>query len=173
MFHSLFPRMTVCLLLSAVLLSALPGCTKRIDTSTEDKYYKSLTEVMDSLPASKHREFDEGMSMLWFYSESDEETNAKINGKTGKEILAMLEEMKASLPKLDTSSKEAYESSLAKIKASLPSSKISAYNDWLKSMPSYRPGNKRIDDLNGMTFQKIVENRDFVNSQNPGLKEQQ
>ena len=170
MFHSLFSRMAVCLLLSAVLLSALPGCTKRIDTSTEDKYYKSLTEVMDSLPASKHREFDEGMSMLWFYSESDEETNAKINGKTGKEILAMLEEMKASLPKLDTSSKEAYESSLAKIKASLPSSKISAYNDWLKSMPSYRPGNKRIDELNGLTFQKIVENLDFANGQNPNLQ---
>ena len=82
----------------------------------------------------------------------------------------MLEEMKASLPKLDTSSKEAYESSLAKIKASLPSSKISAYNDWLKSMPSYRPGNKRIDELNGLTFQKIVENLDFANGQNPNLQ---
>ena len=171
MTHSFFSRMAICLLLSAVLLSALPGCTKRIDTSTTDKYYKSLTEVMDSLPASKHREFDEGMSMLWFYSESDEETNAKINGKTGKEILAMLEEMKASLPKLDTSSKEAYESSLAKIKASLPSSKISAYNDWVKSMPSYRPGNKRIEDLNGLTFQKIIENLDFTNGQNPNLQD--
>ena len=162
--------MTVCLMLSALLLSALSGCTKRIDTSNEDKYYKTLTEVMDSLPASKHREFDEGMSMIWFYSESDEETNAKINGKTGRELLAMMEEMKASLPKLDTSSKEAYENSLAKIKASLPSSKISAYNDWLKSMPSYRPGNKRIDDLNGLTFQKIVENLDFANGQNPNLQ---
>jgi len=162
--------MTVCLLLSALLLSALSGCTKRIDTSNEDKYYKTLTEVMDSLPASKHREFDEGMSMIWFYSESDEETNAKINGKTGRELLAMMEEMKASLPKLDTSSKEAYEDSLAKIKASLPSSKISAYNDWVKSMPAYRPGNKRIDDLNGLTFQKIIENLDFANGQNPNLQ---
>ena len=170
MTQSFLPRTAACILLSAVFLSALPGCTKRIDTSTEDKYYKSLTEVMDSLPASKHREFDEGMSMLWFYSESDEETNAKINGKTGKEILAMLAEMKESLPKLDTSSKDAYEESLAKIKASLPSSKISAYNDWLKSMPSYRPGNKKLDDLNGLTFQKIIENLDFANGQNPNLQ---
>ena len=37
-------------------------------------------------------------------------------------------------------------------------------------MPSYRPGNKRIDDLNGMTFQKIVENLDFANGQNPNLQ---
>ena len=125
---SIFPRMTACLLLSAVLLSALPGCTKRIDTSTTDKYYKTLTEVMKSLPDSKKREFDEGMSMLWFYSESDEATNAMINGKSGAELLALIEETKAALPKLDTSSKEAYESSLAKIKAGLPPSKVNDFN---------------------------------------------
>ena len=173
MSKSFFPRMTACLLLSAVLLSVLPGCTKRIDTTNEDKYYKSLTEVMNALPASKHREFDEGMSMLWFYSKSDEETNAMINGKTGKELLAVFEEFRASLPKLDTSSKEAYEDSLAKIKASLPPSKIGAYNDWLRTMPAYRKGNKRIDDLNGMTFQKIVENMDFTNGQNPDVQKNQ
>lgn len=169
---SYLPRIAACFLLSTVLLSALAGCTKRINTSTEDKYYKSLTEVMDSLPASKHREFDEGMSMIWFYSESDEATNAMLNGKSGKEILALVEEMKASLPKLDTSSKEAYESSLEKMKAGLPKTKQSTFNDWLKEMPAYRKGNQKIESLNGMTFQKIVENRDFVNSQNPGLKEQ-
>ena len=170
MSKSLVARMTACLLLSAVLLSALPGCTKRIDTSNEDKYYKTLTEVMNSLPASKHREFDEGMSMLWFYSKSDEETNAAIDGKSGRELLVMFEEMRASLPKLDTSSKEAFEGSLAKIKASLPPSKISAYNDWVKSLPSYRPGSKKLDDLNGLTFQKIVENLDFANGQNPDVQ---
>ena len=173
MSQSFFPRIAACLLLSAVLLSVLPGCTKRLDTSNEDKYYKSLTEVMDSLPASKHREFDEGMSMIWFYSESDDATNAMLNGKTGKEILALVEEMKASLPKLDTSSKEAYESSLEKMKAGLPKSKVSSFNEWLKEMPSYRKGNQKIESLNGMTFQKIVENRDFVNSQNPGVQVQQ
>ena len=57
---SYLPRIAACFLLSAVLLSVLTGCTKRIDTSTQDKYYKTLTEVMDSLPASKHREFDDG-----------------------------------------------------------------------------------------------------------------
>ena len=170
MSQSLFPRITAVLLLSAVLLSVLPGCTKRIDTSTEDKYYKSLTEVMDSLPASKHREFDEGMSTIWFYSESDEATNAMLNGKSGSEILALVEEMKASLPKLDTSSKEAYDSSLEKMKAALPKSKVSSFNEWLKEMPAYRKGNPKIESLNGMTFQKIVENRDFVNSQNPGVQ---
>ena len=110
-------RIAVCFLLSAVLLSVLTGCTKRIDTSTEDKYYKTLTEVMDSLPASKHREFADGMSMIWFYSESDDATNAMLNGKSGKEMLALIEKMKAALPKLDTSSKEAYESSLEKMTA--------------------------------------------------------
>ena len=153
------PRIAACFLLSAVLLSVLPGCTKRIDTSTEDKYYKTLTEVMDSLPASKHREFDEGMALIWFYSESDDATNAMLNGKSGKEILAVVEEMKAALPKLDTSSKEAYESSLEKMKAGLPKSKVSTFNDWLKEMPAYRKGNP-----------KIVENRDFVNSQNPAAQ---
>ena len=160
-------KTAACLLLSAALLAALPGCTKRIDTSTEDKYYKSLTEVMDSLPASKHREFDDGMSMIWFYSESDEPTNAMLNGKSGKEILALVEEMKASLPKLDASSKEAYDASLQKMKAGLPKTKQSTFDEWLRSMPAYRKGNPRIESLNGMTFQKIV------NSQNPGLKEQQ
>lgn len=164
------PRIAACFLLSAVLLSVLPGCTKRIDTSTEDKYYKTLTEVMDSLPASKHREFDEGMALIWFYSESDDATNAMLNGKSGKEILAVVEEMKAALPKLDTSSKEAYESSLEKMKAGLPKSKVSTFNDWLKEMPAYRKGNPKIESLNGMTFQKIVENRDFVNSQNPAAQ---
>ena len=164
------PRIAACFLLSAVLLSVLPGCTKRIDTSTEDKYYKTLTEVMDSLPASKHREFDEGMALIWFYSESDDATNAMLNGKSGKEILAVVEEMKAALPKLDTSSKEAYESSLEKMKVGLPKSKVSTFNDWLKEMPAYRKGNPKIESLNGMTFQKIVENRDFVNSQNPAAQ---
>ena len=163
-------KLAAYLLFSAVLLSVLPGCTKRIDTSNEDKYYKSLTEVMDSLPASKHREFDEGMSTIWFYSESDEATNAMLNGKTGKEILALVEEMKASLPKLDTSSKEAYESSLEKMKAGLPKTKQSTFDEWLKGMPAYRKGNQKIESLDGMTFQKIVENRDFVNSQNPGVQ---
>ena len=167
---SYLQRLSACFLLSAVLLSVLTGCTKRIDTSTEDKYYKTLTEVMDSLPASKHREFDEGMAMIWFYSESDESTNAMLNGKSGKEILAVVEEMKASLPKLDASSKEAYESSLEKMKAGLPKSKVSTFNDWLKEMPAYRKGNKKIESLDGMTFQKIVENRDFVNSQNPAAQ---
>ena len=170
MFEPDFRQLTVCILFSAILLTVLPGCTKRIDTSSPEKYYKTLTEVMNSLPASKHREFDEGMSMLWFYSETDEETNAKIDGKSGKEILAMLDEMRASLPKLDTSSKDAYESSLAKMKAGLPSSKKSAFDDWVKTMPAYRQGNKRIEDLNGMTFQKIIENLDFANGQNPGLQ---
>ena len=171
MSHSFSKRVAALLLLSAVLLSALPGCTKRIDTTNEDKYYKTLTEVMDSLPASKHREFDEGMSMIWFYSESDEATNAMLNGKSGKEILALVEEMKAALPKLDTTSKEAYESSLEKMKASLPKSKVSSFNEWLKEMPAYRKGNPKIESLNNMTFQKIVENRDFVNSQNPGVQQ--
>ncbi|MBR3688259.1 MAG: hypothetical protein IKL85_04215 [Lentisphaeria bacterium] len=170
MTQSFISRIAACFLLSAVLLSVLTGCTKRIDTSTEDKYYKTLTEVMDSLPASKHREFDDGMSMIWFYSESDDATNAMLNGKSGKEILAVIEEMKAALPKLDTSSKEAYESSLEKMKAGLPKSKVSTFNDWLKEMPAYRKGNQKIESLNGMTFQKIVENRDFVNSQNPAAQ---
>lgn len=171
MTQSFISRIAACFLLSAVLLSVLTGCTKRIDTSTEDKYYKTLTEVMDSLPASKHREFDDGMSMIWFYSESDDATNAMLNGKSGKEILAVIEEMKAALPKLDTSSKEAYESSLEKMKAGLPKSKVSTFNDWLKEMPAYRKGNPKIESLNGMTFQKIVENRDFVNSQNPAAQQ--
>ena len=166
MSHFVSPRMTTCFLLSAVLLPLLPGCTKRIDTSSEDKYYKSYTQVMSSLPASKQNEFDEGMTMLWFYSESDEETNAMINGKSGKEILAMTAEISASLPKLDTSSKEAFEESLAKIKASLPSSKIGDYNTWLKELPAYRQGNPRLDALNGMTFQKIIENRSCATGQN-------
>lgn len=173
MSHSFFKRIAALLLLAAVLLAALPGCTKRIDTTNEDKYYKTLTEVMDSLPASKHREFDAGMSMIWFYSESDEATNAMLNGKSGEEILALVEEMKASLPKLDTTSKEAYEGSLEKMKAGLPKSKVSSFDEWLKEMPAYRKGNPKIESLNGMTFQKIVENRDFVNSQNPGVQGKQ
>ena len=59
---------------------------------------------------------------------------------------------------------------LAKIKAGLPSSKIQAYNEWLREMPPYRQGNPKIESLNGLTFQKIVENRDFTNGQNPALQ---
>ena len=170
MSQSRYQRMAAFLILSAAMLSVLPGCSKRLDTSNEEKYYKTLTEVVNSLPASKQQEFDEGMTTLWFYTEKDEDTYAKIDGKTGKEILAIIEELKASIPKLDTSSKEAYTDSLAKIKASLPSSKIQAYNEWLREMPPYRQGNPKIDALNGLTFQKIVENRDFTNGQNPALQ---
>ena len=169
MLPSVSTRLPVCFLLSAILLSAIPGCTKRIDTSSDDKYYKTLTEVMNSLPASKQKEFDEGMTMIWFYSESDEETNSLIQGKTGEEILALVEEMKASLPKLDTSSKDAFEESLAKMKGALPSSKIGDFDAWVKELPSYRQGNPKLDALNGKTFQKIIENRDFVNGQNHGI----
>ena len=113
-------RLSVLLLAAAVSMSVLAGCTKRIDTSSEAKLYKSWTEVMRSLPESRQREFDDGMSMIWFYSDSDEETYAKIDGKTGPEILALVEEMKAAMPKVDTSSKEAFTASLAAMKASLP-----------------------------------------------------
>ena len=170
MFHRAFPHKAFCLMLSAVMLSALPGCSKRIDTSSQEKFYKSWTEVMDSLPASKQKEFDDGMTTIWFYSENDAETNAMIHGKTGKEMLALIEEMKASLPKLDTTSKDAFESSKAKIRAGLPSSKIKDFDAWEKELPPYRQGNPRIDSLNGLTFQKIVENRDFSNGQNPGFQ---
>jgi len=170
MSQSRFPRMAAFLILAAAILAALPGCSKRLDTSNEEKYYKTLTEVVNSLPASQQQEFDNGMTTLWFYSENDDETYAKINGKTGKEILAVIRELNESIPKLDTSSKDAYTDSLAKIKASLPSSKIQAYNEWLREMPPYRQGNPKIDALNGLTFQKIVENRDFTNGQNPALQ---
>ena len=121
MSQSRFPRMAAFLILAAAMLSALPGCSKRLDTSNEEKYYKTLTEVVNSLPASQQQEFDEGMTTLWFYSEKDEDTYAKIDGKTGKEILAVIRELNESIPRLDTSSKDAYTDSLAKIKASLPS----------------------------------------------------
>ena len=165
MFQTDSARTVISLALAAATLLALPGCTKKIDTSNENKFYKSWTEVMQSLPASKQKEFDDGMSMIWFYSKDDDETNAMIHGKSGREMLAIIEEMNESLPKLDTSSKEAYESSLEKIKTSLPPSKIEAYNKWLKELPSYRPGNPKLDALNGMPFHKIVENRDFANGQ--------
>ncbi len=173
MFESRISRTAAFLLISAILLSSLPGCTKRLDTSSEDKYYKSMTEVMTSLPASKQREFDEGMAMIWFYSESDEATNALLHKKSGEEVLALVKEMEASLPKLDTSSKEAYESSLKKMKAALPASQASDFDEWLKEMPAYRKGNQKIESLDGMTFKKIVENRDFVNSQKRGIQQKQ
>lgn len=160
-------RTATFLLLTVVLLAALPGCTKRIDTSTEDNYYKTLTEVMISLPASERREFDDGMTMIWFYSESKEATNALIDGKSGRELLALIRERNAALPKLDTSSKEAFESSLAEIKAGLPPSLLNTYDTWRKELPPYRPGNQKLEALNGMTFQKIIEKRNSPSKQDP------
>ena len=104
MTQSIVRRLSVLLIAAAVSTSVLAGCTKRIDTSTEAKFYKSWTEVMRSLPESRQREFDDGMSMIWFYSDSDEETFAKLDGKTGPEILALVDEMKASMPKVRASS---------------------------------------------------------------------
>lgn len=166
-------RIAAGIFLSAVLLIALPGCTKRIDTSSEDNYYRTLTEVMSSLPPSKQREFDEGVSMLWFYSESDADVYAMLNGKSGEEILALVEEKKAALPKLDASSKEAYDASLEKIKAGLPASIIPTFNEWRREMPSYRKGNPKIESLNGMTFDKIVENRDLIGRQESRVQPKQ
>ena len=154
-------RLSLLLLAVVVTVSAFAGCTKRIDTSTEDKFYKSWTEVMKSLPESRQREFDEGMSMIWFYSNSDEETYARLNGKSGVEILALVEEMKANLPKLDTSSKESFTASLEAMKAALPRNKQSVFDKWVRELPAYRPGNPRIDAYNGMMFHKIAENRDL------------
>ena len=156
MSHPGFTRTTFCLILAA-LLSVLTGCTKRIDTSSNDKYYRTLTEVMVSLPTSQHREFDDGISMIWFYSNSDEETNAMIHGKSGKEMMTLIQEMKASLPKIDTSSKEAYDDSLAKIRASIPSSRIKDYEKWVKGLPAYRQGNPKTEALNGKMFHELVD----------------
>ena len=104
---SIVRRLFIFMLAAAVSTSVLAGCTKRINTSTEAKFYKSWTEVMRSLPESRQREFDDGMSMIWFYSDSDEETFAKLDGKSGPEILAMVDEMKASMPKVDTAAQAA------------------------------------------------------------------
>ena len=161
MSESILRRLSLLLLTAIVLSSAFAGCTKRIDTTTEDKFYKSWTEVMKSLPESRQREFDEGMSMIWFYSNSDEETYAQLNGKSGEEILVMVEEMKAKLPKLDTSSKEAFTASLEAMRAALPKNKQSVFDKWVRELPSYRPGTPRIDACNGLMFHKIAENRDF------------
>jgi len=157
MSKSRIAKLTAYLLFSAVLLSVLPGCTKRIDTSSESKYYKSMTKVMSSLPASKQRAFDEGIYVIWFYSESDEATNALLHKKSGEEVLALVEEMEASLPKLDTSSKEAYDSSLQKMKNALPASLKSSFDEWLRKMPAYRKGNPRLDSLNGLPFHTLLE----------------
>ena len=161
MSQSIARRLSVLLLAAAVATSVFVGCTKRIDTSTEDKFYKSWTEVMRSLPESRQREFDDGMSMIWFYSDTDAETYALIDGKTGPEILDLVEEMKAKMPKVDTSSKEAFNASLAAIKTSLPQSRLEVYEEWVRELPSYRADNPRIAALNGLMFHKIVENRDF------------
>lgn len=169
MFHSGLSRAAACLMLSAVAMSALCGCSKRLDTSTDDKYYSSYEKVVKTLPAAKQKEFDDGMNMIWFYSEDDEATKAMLHGKTGEEILAIIEEKNAALPKLDTSSKAAFESSLKKIQESLPSSKKKAYSDFVKSQP-YRPGDRRLAGMNGLPFHKLVENLDFANGQNPELQ---
>ena len=161
MSHSIARSLTVLLPAAAVAASVFAGCTKRIDTSTEAKFYKSWTEVMRSLPESRQIEFDEGMSMIWFYSDTDEETYAMIDGKSGPEILALVEEMKAKMPKVDTSSKEAFTASLAAIRTSLPKSRLEVYEEWVNELPGYRAGNPRIESLNGLMFHKIVENRDF------------
>ena len=161
MSESIVRRLSLLLLTVIVLSSAFAGCTKRIDTTTEDKFYKSWTEVMKSLPESRQREFDEGMSMIWFYSNSDEETYAQLNGKSGEEILAMVGEMKEKLPKLDTSSNEAFKASLEAMRAALPKNKQSVFDKWVRELPAYRPGNPRIDACNGLMFHKIAENRDL------------
>ena len=80
-----------------------------------------------------------------------------IHGKSGKEMMNLIREMKASLPKIDTSSKEAYEDSLAKIKASIPSSRIKDYEKWVKGLPPYRQGNPKTEDLNGKMFHELVD----------------
>ena len=161
MSESIARRLSPLFLAAIALSSIFAGCTKRIDTSTEAKFYKTWTEVMESLPESRQRAFDEGMSMIWFYSNSDEETYAQLNGKSGEEILAMVEEMKEKLPKLDTSSNEAFKASLEAMRAALPKNKQSVFDKWVRELPAYRPGNPRIDAYNGLMFHKIAENRDL------------
>jgi hypothetical protein len=110
------------------------------------------------------------MNMIWFYSEDDAATKAELHGKTGEEILSLIDEKTAKLPTLDTSSREAFESSLKKIQDTLPSSKKKAYADFVNTLPAYRPGDRRLAGMNGLPFHKLVENFDFANGQNPDLQ---
>ena len=79
------PRMTACLLLSAVLLPMLPGCTKRIDTSSEDKYYKSYTQAIRKWK----REHQERIENLFITPKFDSREDAR------KYVLPLLAENKA------------------------------------------------------------------------------
>jgi len=170
MFHTGLSRAAACLFFSAAAVSVLCCCTKRLDTSSDDKYYNSYEKVVRSLSSENQKKFDDGMNMIWFYSEDDAATKAELHGKTGEEILSLIDEKTAKLPTLDTSSREAFESSLKKIQDTLPSSKKKAYADFVNTLPAYRPGDRRLAGMNGLPFHKLVENFDFANGQNPDLQ---
>jgi hypothetical protein len=143
-------------------VSALCGCSKRLNASSEEKFFGSYERIVKSMPAEKQDEFHNGMNMIWFYSESKEKTYEMLDGKTGEEVFAIIEEMNNSLPKLDTSSKEAFENSLRKIGENLPSSKEKQFNEFVKDHP-YKKGDRDLEQFNGLPFHLIVKRIDEEN----------
>lgn len=172
MFHSGLFRAAACLMFSAVAVSALCGCSKRLNASSEEKFFESYEKIVKSMPAEKQDEFHNGMNMIWFYSESKEKTYEMLDGKTGEEVFAIIEEMNNSLPKLDTSSKEAFENSLRKIGENLPSLvKDNDFEVFVEKHP-YKKGDRDLEQFNGLPFHLIVKRIDEENGKKKSASSQ-
>ena len=169
MFHSGLSRAVACLMFSAAAVSALCGCTKRLNTSDENKFFESYEKIVKSMPAEKQDEFHNGMNMIWFYSETKEKTYEMLDGKSGEEVFALIEEMNKNLPKLDTSSKDKFDDSLRRIGENLPSSKEKEFEAFVKKYP-YKKGDRNLEQFNGLPFHLIVKRIDEENGKSTNLQ---
>ena len=169
MFHSGLSRAAACLMFSAVAASALCGCTKRLNTSDETKFFESYEKIVKSMPEEKQDEFHNGMNMIWFYSENKEKTYEMLDGKSGEEVFALIEEMNKNLPKLDTSSKDKFDDSLRRIGENLPSSKKKDFDEFVKKYP-YKKGDRNLEQFNALPFHLIVKRIDEENGKSTNLQ---
>lgn len=96
------------------------ACSKKIDGSSEDKFYQSVSEVSKTLPSDRQDEFNNGIEMILFFAPDKTAEYAEMNGKNADEIFAMIEKLKAEKSRIDASRREKFESSVNEVLKSYP-----------------------------------------------------
>ena len=137
------------------------ACTKKIDGSKEDKFFLSIGEISKSLSGERQEEFNNGIQMILFYAPDKADVYSQMDGKTADEVFEMIDQLKKAKPRLDTSRREKYDTTLSEVLKSYPLE--TARNQLRADMEQYKlyPWNAKnvqtINGLNAFEIRKVID----------------
>lgn len=136
------------------------ACTKKIDGSSEEKFHLSVGEMSKSLSEERQDEFNNGIQMILFFAPDRADVFSQLNGKTSEEVFEVIDQIKKEKPRLDTSRRERYETTLNNVLKSYPLD--NAREQLRKDMEQYgfSWGGKNvqsINDMNAFEIRKAIE----------------